>query len=150
MVWYPHTSCLTHNKPWPQSPKQLLCCFLGCHFLCENTCSRQDLISLSDGYNCSLNVNPQVRKLSSSLNGSRRQLVTTLVEAGISSVAPCNAALSLTSNFRSARITSPGLINSKYPQFSTMCLSETLSPQPLDTELTTPWGVILINYFAVL
>ena len=65
-------------------------------------------------------------------------------------VAPSIATESATLKPWSASTTSPGSRLFRFPECSTICLSEALPPQPFEIKLITPCGVILIGYLAVL
>ena len=72
------------------------------------------------------------------------------VKAGILSSALQNATESEMVNPRSASIRSPGKMLFKKPQFSVKYTSLVLPPHPLEMNVMTPCGAILIKYFTVL
>ena len=72
------------------------------------------------------------------------------VKAGTLSSAQYIPTLSCTVKPLSARTRSPGKSFCRKPQLSVKCTSDTRPPHPLDTKVTTPWGLMPIKNFTVL
>ena len=72
------------------------------------------------------------------------------VKAGTLTSAQYTPTLSCTVKSLSARTKSPGKRFCRKPQLSVNSTSDTRPPHPLDTKVTTPWGLIPIKNFTVL